>query len=1025
MATNNNNVNVSITADAGQFITNIKQAETALSTAVSNMKNAITSLGSSATTLTASFSSMTAQTRAFMSASGATAGSTAATNAMLSALNGTLATVAQRLANNTSALHNTDISMRALAGATAGATTAMGGLTTATVANTAALHASGGGAAGASGSFSGLLGTIGGLVKGFAALYVAQKALEIFKESEQAVISAEQSFKGFESAVNATGSSMGKLNPIIEKYAKNTALTRSEIMQSMSSMMKMKFTPEQMDKALGSATDLAVFGRQKGKKYGQAIVEGFEGLRMGISNNTNNMGWQENIAKAEEKYANSIGKTVEQLTEQEKALAYVASMSREAAYATGDAAKAQDTLAGSIDASNKQTQIAQEEIGQSLTPAYKLFHETVANSWSGLALIFKTVAYYGSLIGETFEIAATQMAAVFNMDFKGLDAQIATIAEKGRIAREKIIDGTGYTAQVKEDGKKVDETKTDDPKEKYNKAKEAYELMITEAEKERKSKKDKYDFDLLDYKKQLDDKLISLAEFKKKSDDILNESQTNNDIFFGKQIAGLKTLLGYGAKDNQTKIAIINAEGNKDSADAEIKKKRLTVSHTKSRSSGGGGGSSGDSVIAIAKAEYEYQKQLRDNELAELVSINQSKINLSSYAFQQFKTSAKAYYDEVKRYATEEYAMKKANLEKDKAGLLAEQKNPKNKIDSIRISKELANVTTALSLSENEYYNKLIATGIALETYNKGLQKNKDLKEIDNQKADSMADLSIKGFDTEKDKKMSLKNDPSGDVQNQIAVENAKFDIDRQYLNRKKSYLLENEKENAQEIANIDQQLNDLKREHMVSNASLQKDLFLAQKGDYLETMGVYKSSLATFIADNVKHTKSLKETFNDFANNIHNKLIEIASNKLMEKIFDVDAVKKFADAFASNSTGSETGTGILSSIGGGLSSLFSGGSGGSGGLLSSLGSAISSFIPSFDVGTNFIPADTLAVVHKGEAIVPAKYNNSDTFGSKKQSHNYSVSNNFIMQTAPDRRTQQQIASSVGNSVRQAGNRKS
>ena len=38
--------------------------------------------------------------------------------------------------------------------------------------------------------------------------------------------------------------------------------------------------------------------------------------------------------------------------------------------------------------------------------------------------------------------------------------------------------------------------------------------------------------------------------------------------------------------------------------------------------------------------------------------------------------------------------------------------------------------------------------------------------------------------------------------------------------------------------------------------------------------------------------------------------------------------------------------------------------------------------VPKFDVGTNYVPQDTLAVVHKGEAIVPKKFNSSEYFGS-------------------------------------------
>lgn len=44
--------------------------------------------------------------------------------------------------------------------------------------------------------------------------------------------------------------------------------------------------------------------------------------------------------------------------------------------------------------------------------------------------------------------------------------------------------------------------------------------------------------------------------------------------------------------------------------------------------------------------------------------------------------------------------------------------------------------------------------------------------------------------------------------------------------------------------------------------------------------------------------------------------------------------------------------------------------------------------IPSYDVGTNYVPNDQLAVVHKGEAIIPAKYNNNSYFSSNDSTTN-------------------------------------
>ena len=39
--------------------------------------------------------------------------------------------------------------------------------------------------------------------------------------------------------------------------------------------------------------------------------------------------------------------------------------------------------------------------------------------------------------------------------------------------------------------------------------------------------------------------------------------------------------------------------------------------------------------------------------------------------------------------------------------------------------------------------------------------------------------------------------------------------------------------------------------------------------------------------------------------------------------------------------------------------------------------------VPSFDVGTNYVPEDMIAMVHKGERITPAKYNNDDWIGNE------------------------------------------
>ena len=51
-------------------------------------------------------------------------------------------------------------------------------------------------------------------------------------------------------------------------------------------------------------------------------------------------------------------------------------------------------------------------------------------------------------------------------------------------------------------------------------------------------------------------------------------------------------------------------------------------------------------------------------------------------------------------------------------------------------------------------------------------------------------------------------------------------------------------------------------------------------------------------------------------------------------------------------------------------------------------GNAQFSNVPKFDVGTNYVPQDTLAMVHKGEAIIPKKFNSNEFLGGANNKTN-------------------------------------
>lgn len=149
-----------------------------------------------------------------------------------------------------------------------------------------------------------------------------------------------------------------------------------------------------------------------------------------------------------------------------------------------------------------------------------------------------------------------------------------------------------------------------------------------------------------------------------------------------------------------------------------------------------------------------------------------------------------------------------------------------------------------------------------------------------------------------------------------------------------------------------------------------------------IQAQTAVQNNMSTMFEDMIKGTKSLSDAFKDFAASVIADIIRIQAQRLAAHIMGVST---------------------------------SGGGGGG----NTLGAAIGNWLGgSFAVGTNYVPNDMLAMVHKGERIVPASQNNPAMLGGGGQ--NNTVVNNFTVAGNVDTRTQAQIATLAGLAVNRA-----
>ena len=281
-------------------------------------------------------------------------------------------------------------------------------------------------------------GALKGICKAALAAFSVAAVVKFGKACLQVATETSNAWIGLNSILTGQGKSFSQAQKFIEEYVSDGLVPLNNAVTAYKNLAARGYSSDQIKKTMTALKNSATFGRQSTYSLGEAVQTASEGLKNENSILVDNAGVTKNVAKMWEDYAKSVGKTTNQLTQQEKINAEVNGILEETKFQMNDAAIYANTYSGKVAQLNFAFTTMKTAIGNVIQPIAKLFIPILTAAANAVTKLFTAIAGLMSMFGLKADSVETVS--------KGLGG-VADNADKAANAVKGVGDSAGKTAK--------------------------------------------------------------------------------------------------------------------------------------------------------------------------------------------------------------------------------------------------------------------------------------------------------------------------------------------------------------------------------------------------------------------------------------------------------------------------------------------------------------------------------------------------------------------------------------------------